>query len=263
MRIVLSHRMIHPKILIKRPLNAIGLDLVRWRSPDTQRSITFPCTRWLANYDLRTILDIGANEGDFAKTMSERHPTATIYSFEPLAGPFSALQAKTSGVSRCKAFNFALGDADAEVEIHRSAYSPSSSILPMTNLHREAFPISAEDGGTERIQIRRLDDLARELDLKDALLVKVDVQGFEANVIRGGCQTLSRAEVLIVETSFQTLYQGQPLFDDVYQMLKSLGFSYAGNWDQLLDPRTGFVLQADGIFLKAPLNTAVGDFGTV
>jgi len=55
---------------------------------------------------------------------------------------------------------------------------------------------------------------------------------------------------LIVETSFTKLYEGQPLFDDIYKTLKESGFDYGGNWDQLTDSCDGRILQADAIFLR-------------
>jgi hypothetical protein len=56
----------------------------------------------------------------------------------------------------------------------------------------------------------------------------MDVQGFEDRVIAGGLRTLERASVLWVETSFVELYEGQPLFADIHDRLRDLGFEYRG-----------------------------------
>lgn len=82
------------------------------------------------------------------------------------------------------------------------------------------------------------------------MLVKIDVQGYEDRVIRGGQRVISRAKVLIVETSFQTLYDGQPLFEDIYDTLLKMGFRYIGALWQLRSPLNGSILQADSIFVK-------------
>jgi hypothetical protein len=55
---------------------------------------------------------------------------------------------------------------------------------------------------------------------------------------------------VIVETSFVELYEGQPLFGEVYSQLLEQGFRYIGSWDQFLDPQNGRPLQQDGIFLR-------------
>jgi hypothetical protein len=98
--------------------------------------------------------------------------------------------------------------------------------------------------------MERLDTVARTLDLRDPLLIKMDVQGYEDRVLRGGEQTVKRAQVLLVETSFARLYEEQALFEDVHDILRAWGFRYAGSLDQLLNPRTGQALQQDSIFVK-------------
>ncbi len=82
------------------------------------------------------------------------------------------------------------------------------------------------------------------------VLMKVDVQGFELDVLAGAETTLQRVDVLIVETSMVELYERQPLFHEVYEFLRARGFVFAGSFDQILDPSGGAVLQADAIFLR-------------
>jgi hypothetical protein len=59
------------------------------------------------------------------------------------------------------------------------------------------------------------------------------------------------AKLLIVETSFESLYDDQPLFDTIYETLKGMGLAYHGNFTQHLNPIDGSVFQADGIFIKS------------
>ena len=61
---------------------------------------------------------------------------------------------------------------------------------------------------------------------------------------------VARAKIMIIEVSFQPLYEGGPLFDDVYRLLKAYGFTYNGNFEQLCSPKDGRVLQADAIFCR-------------
>ncbi len=176
-------------------------------------------------------------------------PEALIYSFEPLKDCYEQLTATMKGSSKFRAFNYALGDGDYETEIYRSEYLPSSSILPMRDLHKQAFPFTKGDA-KERIKVRRLDSITRDLDCSENVLIKIDVQGFEDKVILGGKQLISKAKILIVETNFEALYERQPLFDVIYEMLKQMGFSYKGNLDQLVSPVDGRVLQSDSIFIR-------------
>ena len=119
----------------------------------------------------------------------------------------------------------------------------------MTNLHKRSFTFAVEEE-TELIEVRRLSDVARELNLHDPLLLKLDVQGFEDKAIIGGEDVVARAKIIIIEVSFQALFEGGPLFDDIYRILRTRGFIYNGNFDQLLSPEDGRPLQADAIFSR-------------
>lgn len=231
------------KALINRMVEPWGMELAYSHlvlRPETQHD-------WLKNLHIRTVLDIGANEGQFAVNIRTILSEAFIYSFEPLRDIHASLVSEMRGDTRFKSFNFALGDEDATVVIHRSGSSQSSSLRPMLELHKAAWPHSAESR-TEEIEVRRLDSL--NLPLEPGVLVKMDVQGFEDRVIAGGRDTVSRAACVITEVSFQRLYEGQPLFDDIYQLLRGMGFEHWGTWEQIPDPRDGSPLQADAIFIN-------------
>jgi hypothetical protein len=97
----------------------------------------------------------------------------------------------------------------------------------------------------------RLDTVMEDVDLAPDVLIKIDVEGIEDRVLRGGERTMRRASVAIIETSFEALHEGQALFRDVYDLMLQYGFRYAGNLDQLLSPADRRVLQADAVFLNA------------
>src|SRR5262249_47406759 len=157
---------------------------------------------WLRNLNIRTILDIGANTGQFAAEIHAILPEATIYSFEPLRDCYEQLVTRMQGVPKFGAFAFALGSETSETEIRRSEFSPSSSMLRMGELHKQAFPFSSGEE-LERIALKQLDDVAGSLELVDNILIKIDVQGFEDKVIGGGANTIQSAKLLIIETSFE------------------------------------------------------------
>jgi hypothetical protein len=77
------------------------------------------------------------------------------------------------------------------------------------------------------------------------------VQGFEGKVNIGGEDVVARAKIVIIKVSSQSLFEGGPLFDDVYRILETRGFTNNGNFDQLLSPKDGRLLQADAIFSRA------------
>lgn len=221
--------------------------------------------RWLLDAGIRTILDVGANAGQFARLARAVFPGAAIYSFEPLPDCFEALKAALPAGPDFHPVNCALGREEGTLEFRRAKHTPSSSFLKMTKLHEEAFPEST--GGQEErplsVAVRTLDGVAAELRLQDNILLKIDVQGYEANVLAGGPATVRRAEVVIVETSYRRLYEGQPLFHDIYETLRGLGFDFEGNMEQMVSAADGRVVQADSIFVRREGGGAAGREGNL
>lgn len=198
---------------------------------------------------ITTIIDIGANMGQYAKRARKIFPRARIYSFEPLKDCFEALQKNMSGDTNFTAVHLALGDTTGSLSMERSSFHPSSSFRSMLALHKRLYPKSQ---GMERetVQIARLDEYAKMLALDGGLLVKIDVQGFEDEVIRGGRQTIRSAKAVIVEASYVSLYADQPLFEDVLWLMKDLGFAYYGSIERHYSKETKKLLFEDALFLK-------------
>ena len=232
------------RALVKRPLNKIGIDLVRYYPRYEMGMYAF-----LQTLEIATVLDVGAHSGEFAQMIKKTVPQAQIISFEPLKKEFTELQQRMGNIEGFTAFNFALGDQDGSATMNRSEYSQSSSLLPMANLHKAAFPESANHT-EETVEVKRLDDALRDRELQPEILLKIDVQGYEDHVIAGGPQTIAQSAAIIIEVSFREVYEGQPLFDQTYQLLKTKGFHYMGNLYQLLNPLDGSPLQADALFIR-------------
>ncbi len=201
---------------------------------------------WLQNRGIKTVLDIGANTGQFANLIQKVLPQASVISFEPIKKCYEELLINTKSIN-VKAFNYALGDVEEQQEINISAHTPSSSLLNMADLHTEVF------AGTnfvekETISIKRLDDVFPDLKIIGKFMVKVDVQGFEDRVIKGGVETLKKADSVLIETSFVELYKDQLLFDGIYQLLIGLGFEFKGNYTQTKNKEDGSILYAESFF---------------
>ena len=231
------------KKIIKYCFKIIHIDIRRIPEYEKNKFV------WLKDLGINTIIDIGANIGQFAQMIHKVLPTASIFSFEPIDDCYQKLIKNMADVPNFYAFNYALGDTDTDMEMHVNDFTASSSLLPMMDLHKQCFPYTAHEC-IKKVKVKQLDVAARGLDFDGNLLVKIDVQGYEDKVIRGGQRVLSQAKVLIVETTFERLYDGQPLFKDVYDLLSNMGFSYMGNFQQMKSPLDGGVLQADSIFVK-------------
>lgn len=210
---------------------------------------------WFNSFNIDTVLDIGGNKGQFTKMISTLLPQAKVYGFEPLPHCFDDFQKLAQRNQNIKVFNVGIGETSGVLSFKSDSFSPSSSFLKMTDIHRQAYPYAGKEIKTVDVEIVMLDDFiaSEKIDLGNSLFVKIDVQGYEDKVLAGGKETISRAKIVIVEASFSILYESQPLFDEIYQAFKDLGFSFSGMLEQSINPVTGEVLQGDAIFIKKNL----------
>ena len=206
---------------------------------------------WIRSAGIETVIDVGAHTGEFSSAIRAVLPEAYVYAFEPIPDCFPRIAKRLGPNGRFKAFPVALGERSGPVEFHRSSFTKSSSVLPMADLHRVAFPWSA---GSERVtvQMKTLDDFLDEINMKPKVLLKLDVQGYELQVLKGATQTLKQVDYVLTEVSFRPLYEGQALFPDVFSFLTAGGFSFAGVLDQLRSPVDDLILQADAMFVRQP-----------
>ena len=204
--------------------------------------------RWLEKHQIKTVLDIGANEGLFAMEYAKILPEATIYSFEPIQAVFERLKSRTSGL-KVKVFNYGLGDVSGKLKINVNQFSPSSSILELSSIHKENYGFAVKST-EEEISIKRLDEEFAVSDFEKNLLVKIDVQGFEDKVLNGADNILANTRVVYLEMTFRELYSGQKLFHDLYTRLYELGFDYQGSMSQNYDVHDGSVLYEDAVFVN-------------
>ncbi|EAZ82442.1 FkbM family methyltransferase [Algoriphagus machipongonensis] len=240
------------KLLINRILNKLGYSITK--APLVINGIKVEYNflekhSWIVKYNISTILDIGANKGQFAARFRILFPKAKIYSFEPIPEIFEHLCARFKLDENFKAFNLGLGNKSGKIDFFQNEFSDSSSAFPMKGLHKSNFPKTIHEKQI-RIDVERLDDVMNDISFAQPLLIKIDVQGFEEMVILGGLKTLSKAEIVIVEVSFFELYENQVYFETIYNHMKSLFFSFKGNFEQLISPIDGCVLQADAIFVR-------------
>jgi len=243
------------KKILKQAVKTLGYEVTPLKGPQQFQFQPRPEDqfKWIQDYGIHTILDVGAHTGESALQFHSIFPHAKIYSFEPIPECFRLLESRTQSIPNHFRFNFAIGDTNGTLDIQKSQYSPSSSLLKMGDLHKSAYPFSSEHS-SEKVEIRTLDELQKEIEHEKLVLLKIDTQGYEKHVLLGATETLKNVDIIIVETSFEELYESQPRFPEIYQMLQEKGFEYKGSWDQFCSPKNGRPLQQDGIFIRVESN---------
>jgi FkbM family methyltransferase len=206
----------------------------------------------LAGLDVATIVDVGANKGQFALFANEVFRGATIYCFEPLQEPAARLR-KMLGTD-VRLFETAIGRSESHGVIHVSRRADSSSLLPIAK-QSEVFP------GTELrekrvVSVAPLTKYLSLEDLKQPVLLKIDVQGYELEVLKGCDSLLFAFQYIYLECSFVELYRRQALAGDVILYLLRRNLQLSGVYNQVEDSN-GRPVQADFLFTKSgPCSTA-------
>ncbi len=204
---------------------------------------------WLKRKGIKTIIDVGANTGQFSMAAEFLFQNAKIYAFEPLPACFKILQEKILNKSHVKAFNVAIGNQNSEETIWESSFAKSSSMLPMGDTHKTNFPWTA-GAKPQIVRVAKLDDYLDEMEIIPPLLLKIDVQGYEDKVLLGASNILGMTDIIIIEVSFIPLYEDQVMFPQIYKILTEAGFEFAGNLGQRDSPIDGSILQADALFCR-------------
>lgn len=143
-----------------------------------------------------------------------------------------------------------LGNKTEELEINISINSRSSSILEILPLSTENAPDSRYHK-KEKIQIKTLNEiLPNILPQPKNIMLKVDTQGFERQVLEGANKVMDRIKVVQLELSFAPLYEGEPTYKTMVEMMEELGFEiYSLETDvSFSNPKSGKMLQVDCIF---------------
>jgi FkbM family methyltransferase len=229
----------------------MGLEVHRYVPPVPYSPPPSPLVSSLRKFGIDLVLDVGANQGQFAADIRRRGYGGKIVSFEPLSEAHGKLLTASAGDGQWEIFSrCALGDHDGEAEINIAGNSVSSSILPMLEAHKNAAPESAYQG-KEVVSVKTLDVVADPY-LKNARapFLKIDTQGFEWQVLDGARATLPQIRGILLELSMVPLYEGQHLWQEMKARLEAEGFVFWAFETIFSDPLDGRTLQVDGVFFR-------------
>ena len=190
-----------------------------------------------------TVIDVGANKGQFAVYARSRWPKARLICFEPLPEPRAKLVRVTRG--KAEIHDGALGAAPGEGRMHLATRTDSSSLLALGARQKAIYGM--EESGALHVPIKRL-DACLATPLPQPVLLKIDVQGFELEVLKGATGLLPQIDAAYVEVSYVELYEGQALHEEIERFLIDAGFSLDGRFNTHV--HQGEPVQADLLFRR-------------
>lgn len=190
--------------------------------------------RLTANDPIRRIFDVGGNFGQTALRFASAFPGAMIFTFEPVPGSFSRLERAVQNHPRIKPFNTALGDTSGSIAMNLTPSAGSNTILPnSTATNRIDIPIDTIDSFAAAHSIETID------------LLKIDVEGYELQVLKGAEQILSRGHVryvfaeCVLPTDAESPHTS---FFDLHRRLDQHGFSFVTYYGEAFRLRDGCAL---------------------
>lgn len=237
------------KAEVKKFINNLGFELRRYT---IQGSEYCRLKHFFTYHKVNLVLDVGANIGQYATSIRQLGYSGKIVSFEPLSSAYSQLQTASSKDSLWEiAPRSAIGNTEGEIVINIAANSFSSSALNMLESHVKAAPQSAYCG-LEKVKLSKLDSIARQYITQDtkSIFLKIDVQGFEKQVIEGASQILPLVNGIQIELSLVPLYQNQLTFPEMLKFIEDIGYELHAVIPGFTDLETGRLLQMDGIFFR-------------
>jgi FkbM family methyltransferase len=169
------------------------------------------------------VIDAGAADGKISIMLEQHFTSSDIYSFEPIKSTFDELAENVKGRTRIHIFNKALGSKQQSLVINKSHRITSSSLFPIEEKIKDSyFAENILKVGEETIVVSKLDD---EIPANVPVnLIKIDVQGFELEVLKGGAGTLSRTSLIIFEAQNHDMYIGAPKYYELDAFLRNNNF---------------------------------------
>lgn len=198
--------------------------------------------------NIECLVDVGANVGQFSLLCKIVYPNASIHAFEPLNEAAETFEKVLGHEADVHLYRHAIGSKAADQLINVTARSDSSSLL-VPDAQSRIFP-GTHAISQEAVRVLPLQDVLRREVIPSPALLKIDVQGYEGEVLKGSERLLDRFNWIYCEASFLELYAGQPLADEIIGWLAARGFRLVSVNCNGSTLQAGKTVQADFFFQK-------------
>lgn len=231
--------------IINGPLGLAGFRLSRISRDSPHVRVA----QLLGNLGITTVIDVGANAGQYAMELRKNKFAGRIISFEPQRAAFQTLQSKAQADVKWTVINAALGDSEGKCDLNISRNSVSSSLLKALPEILKFEP-GIEPVALESVRVSTLDNFWHTEQLEsETIFLKLDVQGYEMAVLRGAKKLLPRCKGIQVEMALAPSYSGQNLIGDTITVMYQAGFRLVLILEGFREKESGYLIEVDGIFV--------------
>lgn len=194
---------------------------------------------------MKTVIDVGSNRGQFSIIARYCYPNAKIIAFEPLKEASLVYKSIFKKDKDVTLYEFAIGEKIKNEVLHITAKDDSSSLLSL-KLQKIMFPKSGNEIRQIKVRVFNLSSILKENEIQSPSLLKIDVQGYELNVLKGAGELISKFNFIYVECSFVELYENQNLITEIIDFLYHKNFMLIGIYNIIY--KQGKTIQADFLF---------------
>jgi len=167
----------------------------------------------------KTLIDVGSNKGQFCLLTKNFFPQIVIHSFEPQIEELN-IQKKILGSKNINYYNFALGSEEKISDLYITARKDSSSILkPIETINKKYLTKEIK-----KIPVKRLDNLVELKNIERPSILKLDVQGYEFEVLKGLGEFINYIDYIVTEVSFTEIYEDQVMENKLIDFIQSKSF---------------------------------------
>ncbi len=201
---------------------------------------------------INCVLDVGANVGQFGRTLRRGGYQGRIASFEPLEEFATKLRRRAEKDPDWQVHEYALGDEDTKAEINATPGASLSSLLPASEFGKE-WSSKLEASVKQEITIRRLDGVLDEVltgIAEPRVYLKLDTQGYDLLAFRGAGDRVSELLAMQSEVSCLPIYEGMPQLEEQLGEYRAAGFDIAGLFPVSMHRPTLRVLEFDALLVR-------------
>lgn len=204
----------------------------------------------LADYTVHHVVDGGAYQGDFSRQMAAVFPDATIHAFEPQKKSYELLCNTAKKIPRIKTYNCALSSSSGKSLLHTNIFPLTSSLADTSKEGLYYFQDYNQPDGAEEVEVISLSDFLLNEKVPAVDILKLDLQGYELQALKGMAEFIDSVKLIFVEVQFLAIYQGTPLFSEVEAYLRSKGFMFYQFFGLSRSPKDGRLLYGDALFFN-------------
>lgn len=241
---------------MQRGLWALGYHVGRFPPVD---SLSYHLKRVLSQLEIDCVIDVGAHEGEYARSLRDVGYTGQIISFEPVKATFGRLAAAFARDRRWRGFNVALGSEHGQRTMNIYEGSVFNSFLPPSEFGRTRFDDLARPMRTEVVEVWRLEDVLEEQLARtpaSRIFLKMDTQGWDLEVLAGAGRRQEVIGALQTELSAKPIYDGMTGFSEALVHISKLGFELSGIFPVARDEHQLRVVELDCVMVRTSLARA-------